>query len=865
MAVRHLALALSALALVFATERRAPGSTTGAQRTTLVWAGRVRRRRGHAARSGALVVRRRARTGATRSSSTTPRGPRTSRSTARATWRSPRGRRAGWARTTPRARIKTRGHFEQAGGRFEARMRMPSGQGMWPAFWLLGSNFATAGWPACGEIDIMEYRGQEPTIAARQPARTRATRAAARSRARHTVPGAPMDSAFHVYAVEWTVEQDHVVGRRHRLLHGDAHATCPRARSGCSTIRSSSSWTSPWAAASSGPPNGATTFPAAAARGLRARVPGWLVSRAARSRRWRSALALLALRCAAGAAAGLRAAARGAARAACWWSRRSSRRRGCATSIRSPPPPRRAGPRWRASTSRCSCSTACSGEMVPWLATARRVARGEPRAARHDARRRAVVRRPAVLGARRGVHVRPAQALPGARPPRRVGLPRRRERRWTRTPWTSASSACSSPAPTRSSAQQIVPEHVWARDQGSRSTFANEHPVATGPFTEVLRVPEPGLRAGPQPALLAARAGRSVEALRFPAFPGNDRANLALVFDEVDWAGNFVPAIDRVFVKRSPADARATGSRSPGSTVFLYANTRRAPFDDVRVRKALSMAIDRELLVDVALYRYSHPSDATGLSDAYSTWRDSTAVARRRLGAPRPAARGRAARRSRLPARRDGVAAPAGRLAVDVRDPHRFGLVGLGARRAGDRARAARAGHRRHGAHLRLQRLVPARAGGQLRPFARLVVRGTHAVHVLPLAHGLIRRSSRWAPRRWATGTASEAPRPTARWPRSSARPIRRPAPPVRRDAARVRGPGARDPALSRTLVGRVQPRTLRRLSLARPTPTPTPRPTSSTAASACSCSPRSRRTERHGEVPGSAARLLPRRGVGRA
>ena len=41
------------------------------------------------------------------------------------------------------------------------------------------------------------------------------------------------------------------------------------------------------------------------------------------------------------------------------------------------------------------------------------------------------------------------------------------------------------------------------------------------------------------------------DALRFPAFPSNDRANLALVFDEVDWAGNFVPAIDRVFVARA--------------------------------------------------------------------------------------------------------------------------------------------------------------------------------------------------------------------------------------------------------------------------------------------------------------------------
>ena len=58
-------------------------------------------------------------------------------------------------------RINTRGRFGQTRGRFEARMQMPVGRGLWPAFWLLGSDVSTAGWPACGEIDVMEYRGQE--------------------------------------------------------------------------------------------------------------------------------------------------------------------------------------------------------------------------------------------------------------------------------------------------------------------------------------------------------------------------------------------------------------------------------------------------------------------------------------------------------------------------------------------------------------------------------------------------------------------------------------------------------------------------------------------------------------------------------
>ncbi|MBL7732341.1 MAG: glycoside hydrolase family 16 protein, partial [Chitinophagaceae bacterium] len=62
------------------------------------------------------------------------------------------------------ARIKTKGKFAQAYGRFEARIKTPTGPGIWPAFWMLGANIDTKPWPQCGEIDIMEQRGQQPSI-----------------------------------------------------------------------------------------------------------------------------------------------------------------------------------------------------------------------------------------------------------------------------------------------------------------------------------------------------------------------------------------------------------------------------------------------------------------------------------------------------------------------------------------------------------------------------------------------------------------------------------------------------------------------------------------------------------------------------
>jgi len=100
-------------------------------------------------------------------------------------------------------RINTRGHFEHAHGRFEARIRLPRGRGIWPAFWLLGADFGTVGWPACGEIDIMEYRGQEPKVihgSLHGPGYSGGSAVTQR----YDLPGTQgFDGDFHVFAIEW--------------------------------------------------------------------------------------------------------------------------------------------------------------------------------------------------------------------------------------------------------------------------------------------------------------------------------------------------------------------------------------------------------------------------------------------------------------------------------------------------------------------------------------------------------------------------------------------------------------------------------------------------------------------------------------
>jgi beta-glucanase (GH16 family) len=70
----------------------------------------------------------------------------------------------GVTRNYTSARLKTQGKFSQAYGRFEARIKIPRGQGMWPAFWMLGDDIKKVGWPNCGEIDIMENIGREPEL-----------------------------------------------------------------------------------------------------------------------------------------------------------------------------------------------------------------------------------------------------------------------------------------------------------------------------------------------------------------------------------------------------------------------------------------------------------------------------------------------------------------------------------------------------------------------------------------------------------------------------------------------------------------------------------------------------------------------------
>jgi beta-glucanase (GH16 family) len=102
------------------------------------------------------------------------------------------------------ARLKTQKLFAQKYGRFEARVRIPTGQGMWPAFWMLGNDIETVIWPKCGEIDIMENIGREKDAVHGSLHGPSSAAATADQTSTFRVPvGQNISDDFHVFAVEW--------------------------------------------------------------------------------------------------------------------------------------------------------------------------------------------------------------------------------------------------------------------------------------------------------------------------------------------------------------------------------------------------------------------------------------------------------------------------------------------------------------------------------------------------------------------------------------------------------------------------------------------------------------------------------------
>ena len=101
-------------------------------------------------------------------------------------------------------RMITSGKKEFTYGRMEIRAKLPSGTGIWPAIWMLGGNIGSVGWPACGEIDIMEYVGYQPNII-HATVHTSAGYGGNGSGSSKTLESA--EEEFHIYGLIWTEKE----------------------------------------------------------------------------------------------------------------------------------------------------------------------------------------------------------------------------------------------------------------------------------------------------------------------------------------------------------------------------------------------------------------------------------------------------------------------------------------------------------------------------------------------------------------------------------------------------------------------------------------------------------------------------------
>lgn len=169
----------------------------------------------------------------------------------------------------------------------------------------------------------------------------------------------------------------------------------------------------------------------------------------------------------------------------------------------------------------------------------------------------------------------------------------------------------------------IVPEHIWA-DIADPVTFANENPVGSGPMTEITRFTPQVYEQCRNPNYWDAE-NLKVDCLRMPQLADNPQVLAALADGTLDWATSFIPDIDNTFVAKDPEHHKYWFT--PSSLVSFQVsqitpdeNNRKA-FTDVNFRRALSMLIDRQTIVDIAGYGYPLVNeDPASLGELYKAF-----------------------------------------------------------------------------------------------------------------------------------------------------------------------------------------------------------------------------------------------------
>lgn len=153
-----------------------------------------------------------------------------------------------------------------------------------------------------------------------------------------------------------------------------------------------------------------------------------------------------------------------------------------------------------------------------------------------------------------------------------------------------------------------LPKHVWEQADDVE-TFTNSEAVGSGAVTEINYVRPQQMELCRNPNFFM--DGRPyLDCIRYRAFNDNGQIQPALMRDEIDWGSNFIADIDQTYVANDPENHHYWYPAN--DAIHIYLNTNREPFDNLHFRQAMSVAIDREAIVELAAYGYPTVNDFPG-------------------------------------------------------------------------------------------------------------------------------------------------------------------------------------------------------------------------------------------------------------
>ncbi|MDN3553179.1 ABC transporter substrate-binding protein [Halomonas almeriensis] len=145
-----------------------------------------------------------------------------------------------------------------------------------------------------------------------------------------------------------------------------------------------------------------------------------------------------------------------------------------------------------------------------------------------------------------------------------------------------------------------LPKHVWEKADDP-ATFTNPEAIGSGPVTEIQYVRPQQMELCRNPHYYL-EDRPYLDCVKYRAFNDNSQIQPALMRGELDWGSNFIADVEKTFVATDPENHHYW--YPPNDAIHLYLNTNQAPFDDLKFRQALSVAIDREAIVELAAYGY---------------------------------------------------------------------------------------------------------------------------------------------------------------------------------------------------------------------------------------------------------------------